>query len=164
MRVIDNIPHILRPGKITPEQIKEIAGEVIIDSHILNNVEENENPLSPGMKYRHYAPKSKCVLVYSKNNELLIHKINEIAVSYRNPLIISCNENLKLYNYKNVINIGSRNNLEEISKNVFAVLRKVDSFEPDIVIIEGVEEKGLGLAIMNRLIRACEYNYISIDT
>ena len=52
--------------------------------------------------------------------------------------------------------------LEEISKNIFTILRNVDKFDPDIVIIEGVEKQGLGLAIMNRLIRACEYNYIEI--
>ena len=50
--------------------------------------------------------------------------------------------------------------LEEISKNIFTALRKVDTYNPDIVIIEGVAKDGLGLAIMNRLIRACEYNYI----
>ena len=55
------------------------------------------------------------------------------------------------------------NSLEDISKNIFTILRKVDKFNPDIVIIEGVEKKGLGLAIMNRLIRACEYNYIEIE-
>lgn len=50
--------------------------------------------------------------------------------------------------------------LEEISKNIFTILRKVDNYNPDIVIIEDVKSEGLGLAIMNRLIRACSYNYI----
>ena len=53
-------------------------------------------------------------------------------------------------------------NLEEISKNIFTLLRKVDSYKVDLVIIEGVKKEGLGLAIMNRLIRACEHNYIEI--
>ena len=52
--------------------------------------------------------------------------------------------------------------LEEISQNIFTLLRKVDSYNVNLVIIEGVEKKGLGLAIMNRLIRACEHNYIEI--
>ena len=52
--------------------------------------------------------------------------------------------------------------LEEISQNIFTLLRKVDSYNVDLVIIEGVEKEGLGLAIMNRLIRACEHNYIEI--
>lgn len=162
VRVIDNIPHILRPGKITPEQIKKISGNVIVDSHILQQLDSKEKPLSPGMKYRHYAPNTKCVLVYSKDNNKLVKKINKLAKSYKKPLIICCNENVKFYDGKISISIGSKTNLEEISKNIFSALRKVDKFESDIVFIEGVEATGLGLAIMNRLIRACEYNYVEV--
>lgn len=56
--------------------------------------------------------------------------------------------------------MGSCKDLDEISRNIFTLLRKVDTYNPDIVIIEGVKKDGLGLAIMNRLLRACEYNYI----
>lgn len=160
VKVIDGVPHILRPGKITAEQIKEVAGNVEIDKHILNKTEAGQKILSPGMKYRHYAPNAKCILVYSKDNDKLIEKIKEIATEYKNPLILSKTENLpKLKEFK-IIDIG--NSLEDISKNIFTILRKVDGYNPDIVIIQGVEKEGLGLAIMNRLIRACEYNYIEI--
>ena len=160
VKVIDGVPHILRPGKITAEQIKEVAGNVEIDKHILNKTEAGQKILSPGMKYRHYAPNAKCILVYSKENDKLIEKIKEIATEYKNPLILSKTENLpKLKEFK-TIDIG--NSLEDISKNIFTILRKVDGYNPDIVIIQGVEKEGLGLAIMNRLIRACEYNYIEI--
>ena len=54
------------------------------------------------------------------------------------------------------------NTYEEISKNIFKLLRKVDNYDVDLVIIEGVEKEGLGLAIMNRLIRACSHNYIEL--
>ena len=162
VRVINDIPTILRPGKITPEQIKDVAGTVEIDKHIFSKLEENEKVLSPGMKYRHYAPNSKCVLVYSKDNNLLVNKIKELSFRYSEPLILSSTENKLCYGNNIVIDIGSRFNLNEIAKNIFTDLRKVDSFNPDIVIIEGVSQEGLGLAIMNRLIRACEYNYIEI--
>ena len=162
IRVIDNIPHILRPGKITPEQIKKVVGNVIIDNHILHQLDDSSKPLSPGMKYRHYAPNSKCVLVYSDDNTKMIDKINELANNYKNVLVICCDENMNFYNCKETICIGNRNNLDEISKNIFSALRRVDSFNPDIVFIEGVESTGLGLAIMNRLIRACEYNYVEV--
>lgn len=51
-------------------------------------------------------------------------------------------------------------NLDEIAKNIFTLLRKVDKQKVDLVIIEGVGEQGIGLAITNRLIRACNYQYI----
>lgn len=162
VRVIDNVPHILRPGKVTPKQIESIAGEVIIDSHVLNEIKATDIPLSPGMKYRHYAPNAKCVLVYSKGNDVMAKKINSLANDYNNPLIICCNENVEMYGNFKCLKYGGKNHLEEISKNVFSILRKVDSYKPDIVFIEGVESTGLGLAIMNRLIRACEYNFIEI--
>ena len=162
VRVIDNIPHILRPGRITAEQLKSVAGDVIIDEHVLGKLEKNQKVLSPGMKYRHYAPQSKCILVYSKDNSKMVDKINELLSEYENPVVISCAENMEMYNTENKIDIGSKKNLEEISKNLFTDLRKVDKYNPDIVIIEGVEKSGIGLAIMNRLIRACEYNYIEI--
>lgn len=158
VRVIDDIPVILRPGGITPDMLREVAGDVQIDKHILSKIENDEKVMSPGMKYRHYAPNSKCVLIYSEDNERLVNKIKEMASEYKNPLIISSTENLNLYNYKNVIDIGSKKDLNSIAKNIFKTLRQVDSYSPDIVLIEGVPSEGIGLAIMNRLIRACEYN------
>jgi len=140
----------------------EDSGNVVIDEHVLGKLEINQKILSPGMKYRHYAPKAKCILVYSKDNLKMINKINEVLHEYNNPVVIACTENIKMYNIKNKIDIGSKENLEEISKNLFTDLRKVDKYNPDIVIIEGVNKSGMGLAIMNRLIRACEYNYIEI--
>lgn len=112
------------------------------------------------MKYKHYSPNTKCIMVYSNTNSSLVSKINEILEDTPNSLVISTNENVNSYNAKFVIDIGHKNNLEEISRNVFTTLRKVDSYNVDLVIIEGIEKTGLGLAIMNRLIRACEYNYI----
>ena len=54
------------------------------------------------------------------------------------------------------------NNLEEIAHNIFSILREVDKYNVDIVVIEGMEKEGLGLALNNRLLRACEYNYIEV--
>lgn len=158
VRVIENKVHILRPGKITKEDIEEHGIEVIIERHILDEIKDNEKVMSPGMKYRHYAPNTKCVLVYSKEEENLINKINEIIETEKNCLVICKNENIEKYVAKNKIAMG--NSLEEISKNIFTILRKVDSYNVDLVIIEGVQKNELGLAIMNRLIRACEHNYI----
>ena len=50
--------------------------------------------------------------------------------------------------------------IEEISHNIFALLRKADKCNAELILVEGVETTGLGLAIMNRLIRACAHEYI----
>lgn len=148
VKVIDNIPHVLRPGSITAEEIEKISGKVILDYEKINNN-------IPSSKYSHYKPNSKSVLVYNEDNEKMIKEIKELAKKYQNPLIVSTTENMSNYDVKNIINIGSRNNLEEIAKNIFSTLRKVDEFSADIVIFEGVETKGIGIAIMNRLKKAC---------
>lgn len=128
----------------------------------MEKVDESEKVLSPGMKYRHYAPKTKCILVYSNESEKLISKIKEISKDYKKVLILSTTENIECYKEYQTINIGHRNNPNEISHNIFSKLRDIDKYDVDIAIIEGVEEKGIGFAIMNRLIRACEYNYIKV--
>lgn len=155
VKVINNKIYILRPGFITKEMLEKY-GEVVIDKHVLLDVTDSDQILSPGMKYKHYAPNTKCVLVYSKDNNKMISKMKELENS--NSLVITSEKNKHLF--KNSISYG--NTLEEISHNIFTILRSVDKHNYDIVIIEGVECTGLGLAIMNRLIRACSYNYILI--
>lgn len=157
VRVINDEIHILRPGKITEYDLEKIS-KVVIDEHILNDIKKDDKILSPGMKYKHYAPNTKCILVYSKDNKKLVNKIKEIIRKTPNSLVLSTTKNIT--NYNNYIDIG--NTLEEISHNIFKVLREVDKKNVDLVIIEGVESTGLGLAIMNRLIRACSHNYIEI--
>lgn len=158
VRVVDKKVHILRPGKISPEQIKEIGLEVIIEKQILDKYQSEEKVMSPGMKYKHYAPNTKCLLIYSEDNEKLIKKINETIKEKNNVVVLSKTKNLERYDTKNILNMGET--LEEISKNIFTLLRKADLYKVDLIIIEGVTTKGLGLAIMNRLIRACSNNYI----
>ena len=152
---------ILRPGYITEDKIRSIVGDIVVLSkNLLKKVKENEKIESPGMKYRHYAPKTKCILVkYDKNQ---IKKVNNILKENENVCVLGFKEDFDSLdiNIDKFINLGSKFDLEEISKNIFKALRKVDSLDCNFAIIEGVEEKNLGLSIMNRLIRACEHNII----
>lgn len=160
VRVVNEKVHILRPGKVSQEQIQDLGLEVVIEKQILDSYDQQEKVMSPGVKYKHYAPNTKCILIYSNDNEKLVNKINEKINENNNQkvLILTKTKNFNKYKIKNKLDMG--NSLEEISKNIFTYLRKADSYKVDLVIIEGVEKEGLGLAIMNRLIRACENNYI----
>ncbi len=88
VRVIDDVPTILRPGKITKEEILNIVNKVAIDKHVFEKCSSNQ-VLSPGMKYKHYAPNTKCILIYSKDNNKLVEKINDIIKDTPNSLVIS---------------------------------------------------------------------------
>lgn len=159
VRVIDNKVRILRPGKITKEDIEKLGIEVEIDENILGKYDGKEKVLSPGMKYRHYAPNTKCMMVYSKNEESMVTKINEL-INGKKALVVCRDKNFDKYATKNKIKMG--NSLDEMAHNIFSILRQVDNYNVDIVIIEGMQKDGLGLALNNRLLRACEYNYIEI--
>lgn len=160
VRVVDNKVHILRPGKITVEDIQFLGIDVVIEKQIMEECKANEKVMSPGMKYRHYAPNTKCLLVYSDDKNKLVERINEEIKLDKNVLVLGRTNNLDKYKTDNKLDMGD--SLEDISKNIFTLLRKVDKYNVDLVIIEGVKREGLGLAIMNRLIRACEHNYIEI--
>lgn len=154
LKVIDGIPTILRPGKITPEDIIEITGVCKLSDNLFKRAEGIVE--SPGMKYKHYAPSNKCILVYSNNKEELINLIKEYKEE--KTLIIGSETNKDKFNCYKYLSYG--NTLEDISHNIFSLLREADKYNPNLIIIEGVKKEGLGIAIMNRLIRAASYNYI----
>lgn len=153
VKVIDNIPTILRPGYITKEDILDVIGTVKVDDNLFKKV---SGPVeSPGMKYKHYAPVNKCQLIYIKNQ---IDRVEYFKNNSTNNTVIIGSSILSNISCKKFLHYGDT--LEEISHNIFKLLRQADTYNPDIILIEGVSKEGLGLAIMNRLIRASSYNYI----
>ena len=136
--------------------LKKLFGVVKLSDNLFKKVDNNTKIESPGMKYRHYAPNTKCVLVV--DNE--IEKINKLLENGDNILVLGFDEDKKYINTDKFLSIGSRKNLNLVSKNLFSNLRKIDSYNCDYAVIEGLEKVNLGLSIMNRLIRACENNVI----
>ncbi len=156
VRVVNDVPIILRPGAVTKEDIFDLVGDVKVDEHVLNEVKQEEIVLSPGMKHKHYAPKTKCLLldvmkVAEKKRIIELFKEKNIA-------IVGLNSMKKIYKDVNFYGIGE--NLNEFSKNIFSKLRELDMFNYDYILIESVNLDGIGLAIMNRLIRTCGYNVL----
>lgn len=169
VKVINGIPTILRPGKITLEEIQKVCEVGAVDIHILQKLSSQEEKVeSPGMKYRHYAPKTSCKMIYSsdfrKMLEEILREAKKIQGESKKVVILSLTEHCKEYEKAGMIalDMGSKECLDEVSERIFSLLRKVDQYEADLVLIEGVEKQGLGLAIMNRLIRACQYQYIEV--
>ncbi len=157
VKVINHIPTILRPGFVTKEDIIEVVGCCNVSPHVLKEVDENTKVESPGMLYRHYAPKTKCLLIYSSDKEKLKEEVKN-NLTYKTIILGSTDlEDINSYKF---INYG--NTLEDISHNLFSLLRLADKYNGDLIIIEGVKKEGLGLAIMNRLIRTSNFNYIEL--
>ena len=154
VKVVDGIPLILRPGYITKEDIIKVCGKCNIIKEVLEEVKSDKIE-SPGLLYKHYAPNNKCLLVYSEDNNTLKEIINENKTN--KTIIIGSNKlnSIECYKY---FYYGDK--LETIAHNIFHLLRETDKYNVDLIIIEGVKKEGVGLAIMNRLIRTCSFNYI----
>lgn len=160
VKVVDEVPVILRPGKVTPEDIEKVAGKVIIDSKVFEKVVENEEVESPGMKYRHYAPETKCLLINYENNLDQIFYLKQAIKEYKEDVVVigfSEHKEKLFLPEDRFIDLGNRTDLEKIAKEMYSALRKADKVKAKMILIEGVPKKGIGIAIMNRLLRTCEY-------
>lgn len=163
VKVVNEVPIILRPGKITPDDIKEVAGAVQIDSKVFAKINEGEKAESPGMKYKHYSPDTKCKLVACENElDEIFYMKKAIGECDGRVIAIGCNEHEEKLGdlVERYIPIGPRNDLDEYARNIFAALRYADTYYCDLIVIEGVRKRGLGIAIMNRLLKTCEYDVI----
>lgn len=155
--VTKEIPELLRPGNITIEKIEKIIGEIKIDSSIINSKERVDNPKAPGMKYKHYSPKGDLFLYIGNNKYEGILK--DISKTNKKFGVICSKENYNLYsnNEYPVVEFGSQNNLEDVSKNIYACLRQCDDLELEEIYCEGFTKVDLGLTIMNRLEKASKF-------
>ncbi len=161
VKVVDEIPVILRPGKVTPEDIDKVIGNVKIDKNIFRKINMNETIESPGMKYRHYAPETSCKLVYCEDELDQIFYLKKYIKEYKGDVVVIGFDEHKdklFLEDKRFISIGKKDDLDGFARNIFSNLREADKMKPYKILIEGVKKEGLGYAIMNRLIRTCEHD------
>lgn len=149
-----DIPKILRPGFYTKEYLEQYFEKVEIDIAFLK---EGETPKSPGQKYKHYAPNAK-VVVLMGNDEAFRKEVKKILSSEKNVGIMTFDKDKGQYDSENIIYMGSQNNLSTMAKILFKSFRKMDENSVELIVVRGVEEKGLGLSIMNRLKKAASNN------
>lgn len=162
-----NPPQILRPGGVTYEDLKRILGEVSIHPAAMARSEVPiEHARSPGMKHKHYAPRAEMIVVEGELGSV-INKIKELSEYYtkvgKKVGILATDESIENYHLGVVKSMGSRKNLASVAKNLFKLLRELDDEGVNIIIAEGVPQRGLGLAVMNRLRRAAGYNIIRVE-
>lgn len=156
---------VLRPGAITLEMLQDVDRDAYIDPAILSKPKEDFKPKAPGMKYRHYAPKAPVKIVAGEINKV-VAKISEMVLNYneqgKKVGVIATDETKDLYKNQIVISLGSRENLNDIGKNLFKVLRSFDSMDVNIILCEAFEEVGVGTAIMNRLKKSAGFDILEV--
>ena len=160
-------PTILRPGGVTKEMIQEVLGrEVKVAGSVLRPLKPDEKALSPGMRYKHYAPAGTVTLVEGEREA--VHRVmREQCVSDRQAGRKSCvlcfTEHLNLFPDCDPHDIGSRNDDREVAHRLFDVLRRLDQEGMETIYSEVVPAEGVGLAVMNRLGRAAGFRTLKAE-
>jgi len=162
-------PNLLRPGPFTVNELESVLGTKVRVSEVAKGWAEAEVAGAPGMKYRHYAPSTKLVLIdVTGDAEALKHSVLFVSDRYRasgeKVLVLATDETVSAYIREghNAISMGTRSNLYTVAKNLYRELRRVDSLGVSIAICEPFEERGIGLAIMNRLRKAASVSVLSL--
>ena len=150
-------PMILRPGIITPEELSTALGkDVGIDPAILKKPEivkgdglletgEDFKPKSPGMKYKHYAPKAEMIIFKGDPEKV------RLAIAEEKLLRTGYGQKVGIIIYDN-------DNPKEAAHRFFAQLRAFDKSGVDVIMAAALEEDGVGLAVMNRMFKSAGYN------
>ncbi|WP_368658127.1 L-threonylcarbamoyladenylate synthase [Metabacillus halosaccharovorans] len=144
------IPTILRPGGVTKEQMEEIVGEVHVDRAL---VEEGHAPKSPGMKYTHYAPNAPVIIV-DRSHSFIQQQIDRYEKEGKKVGVLTTEEAENNYRATKVISCGNRSDLQTVAAQLYDVLRQFDQEDVDLIVSESFPQAGVGVAIMNRLLKA----------
>lgn len=158
------VPTILRPGGITKEMLESVLhSEVALAGSILRPLKPDEKALSPGMRYKHYAPKAVVTLVEGEEESVLV-RLRELyrleTEAGRKCCVLCFSEHLDQLRDCHPHDIGSKDHAEEIAHRLFDTLRRLDEEGMETVFSEVVPPEGVGLAVMNRLGRAAAFRTI----
>ncbi len=160
-----DIPVLLRPGGVSIDQIREYVGDVVI-GYTDRAAGAGEVVRSPGLKYTHYSPETRLVLVMG-NSSAVVDKISELAREYgdrniRVGLLVTdetagTDEMAGYVSKGGVFLLGSRYDASAIASNLFAGLRYLDMEDVDVIIADGsMGIAGIGAAVLNRLKKAAD--------
>ncbi len=141
-------PMILRPGGVTLEALQEILGEVRLLGSALSEAAKR----SPGTRWRHYAPQAKLILAEPAELEQIVGDVlrsgRRVGVMIRESRLWTAADSLRV--------IQMPLDLSEYARRLFAALRELDAHGVEVIVVERVEERGLGRAIMDRLRKAAQ--------
>lgn len=149
-----DVPTLLRPGAITKEMIEAVIGEITVAPAVLEGMKNDEVAASPGMKYKHYAPKAKVVIVNADKKEY------EKFVNAQKGAFALCFDDDEVTIPK--VTFGRENDDLSQAKELFDSLRELDEMGAKKVYARIPHKDGVGMAVYNRLIRAAAFCIIDL--
>lgn len=140
------IPQILRAGIVTREMIVSVAGACGV-----YHPKEGEKPKSPGMAYRHYAPRCKTKLVLTAEEAVSLYRAEE-AVGGKPVLLCESALGNGLSGFS-LLDLGGTG--EEMARNLYALLRRAEESATLLIAVKPTVRDGVMDGVLNRLVRAC---------
>lgn len=141
------VPTILRPGGITPGELKKVLGNVRVDGAVLKPLGKGQAPKSPGMKYMHYSPKAQVIIFRGENLDKMVNEIYRIEKEYiskgQKVGILATDETVHRYEGKNVVNMESE---WEIDKATYKHDSAIKSHDSEYIISMGSRNNPASIA------------------
>ena len=154
----EGTPRLLRPGGITGEQLRKIVGDIIMDKAITASVEKDAVVKAPGMKYRHYAPDCRVVIVDGD----LAAAVGYVKEHYVPGNRVLCfEEELEAFKDFSPLPYGKNADLDTLMAGLFAALRELDDKSIGTVFARCPSGSGKALAVQNRLGKAAGFTHIN---
>ena len=152
-------PMLLRPGYVTKEQMEEVLGEeVLVSPAILEKLKDGEVARSPGMKYKHYAPKADVTLLDGTFEQF---KAYVDAHAEQDPSCLCFTGEAEKLGVP-CVEYGREGDGADQAKHIFRCLRALDEQGDAVVYARCPQKDGLSMAVYNRLIRAAAFRVIKL--
>ncbi|UMY54448.1 threonylcarbamoyl-AMP synthase [Paenibacillus peoriae] len=165
----DGTVTILRPGGVTAEQLAAVARAVVLDPALAATPGEDADspaPRSPGMKYTHYAPRGRLSVVQGPSSVEVTGWIRaalaEASARGERTAVLAFDEHTAGYAGERVYTLGKLDALHEAAQRLYGVLRRCDEDGVTYILAESCPPKGLGDAVMNRLLKAAGHRIVRL--
>ena len=153
-------PRLLRPGGISPEQLIEVLGDLVVDKAVTAQIDKDEVVKAPGMKYRHYAPAEPVVIVSGSREKAAAYIRSHFEPGDR---VLCFEEELPLYEGCNPLSYGREADVNTLSAGLFAALRELDDPSIHQVYARCPVGGGVAYAVQNRLKKAAAFHIIDAE-
>ena len=153
-------PRLLRPGGITPEQLVEVLGDLVVDKAVTAQVDKDAVVKAPGMKYRHYAPAEPVVIVSGSREQAAQYIRNHYEPGDR---VLCFEEELPLYEGCDPLSYGKEGDVQTLCAGLFAALRELDDPTIHQVYARCPVGGGMAYAVQNRLKKAAAFHIVDAE-
>ena len=153
-------PRLLRPGGITPEQLIQVLGDLVVDRAVTGQIDQDAVVKAPGMKYRHYAPQCQVIIISGSAEKAAAYIRKHFSPGDR---VLCFEEELPLYEGCQPLAYGREADAGTLSAGLFSALRELDDPSVGTVYARCPVGGGVAYAVQNRLKKAAAFHIVDAE-